>query len=40
MGERGRLCEQFLGGEAQSIDDREYLRPLLVQEPFALAGEQ
>ena len=40
VGERRSLRKQFLGGKAQPVDDRENLRPLLVQESFAFAGKQ
>ena len=45
-GRRGRvgncrgLGKQFLRGESEPVDDRQNLRPLLVQEPFPLSGQQ
>src|ERR1700730_11988838 len=44
-GRRGRvgycrcLREQFLRREPEPVDDRQNLRPLLVQEPLALSGQ-
>src|ERR1700690_2186962 len=40
MGERGSLCEQFLRGKSQSVDDRERLGPLFMQKTLSLPGEQ
>src|SRR5271168_1868047 len=40
MSERGRLREQLLRGESQSIDGCKNLRPSVVQKAFAFAGQQ
>ena len=40
MRERGGLREQLLRGKAEAVDDSKHLRPLLLEEPFALPGQQ
>src|SRR5579859_2299553 len=40
VGDSRRLGKQFLRGESEPVDDGENLRPILVEEAFALAGQQ